>query len=215
MTDPVSDPVSDPLSDMAPNMPPPRRPSQSGDPTLERPESGCLRLERLKLRRQFLRVASRGEKWVTPGVIMQAAPRPTPQPAQEAGVAPVDGPVDGPVEGPVAGLGFTCSKKVGNAVARNRARRRLREAARRVLPEAALPGRDYVLIGRPETLERPFAKLVSDLHIALARLGAHRDPPDLPPARHRPAKAAPRRDGGRADGRDGGRGAGGRIRGGR
>ncbi len=47
-----------------------------------------------------------------------------------------------------AGLGFTASKKVGNAVARNRAKRRLREAARRLLPDHGLPGVDYVLVAR-------------------------------------------------------------------
>lgn len=71
-------------------------------------------------------------------------------------------------------VGFTTSRKVGNAVARNRARRRLREVARIVLPADAAPGRDYVLIGRPETLVRPFLELLADLRAALRRLGAER-----------------------------------------
>jgi ribonuclease P protein component len=68
-------------------------------------------------------------------------------------------------------VGFTCSRKVGNAVARNLARRRLREAARLTLPALARPGWDYVLIGRPEaTATRPFAALCSDLADALVRV---------------------------------------------
>lgn len=65
-------------------------------------------------------------------------------------------------------IGFTCSKKLGNAVARNRARRRLREIARAVLPRAGRNGWDYVLIGRPEaTATRDFATLQADLQTAL------------------------------------------------
>lgn len=66
-------------------------------------------------------------------------------------------------------LGLTCSKKVGNAVARNRARRRLREAARLELPFHGRPGWDYVLIGRRDvTADRSFEALRADIRRALA-----------------------------------------------
>ncbi len=68
-------------------------------------------------------------------------------------------------------VGFTCSKKVGNAVARNRAKRRLREAARAVLPVSGLDGWDYVLVGRAEvTAARPFDALLDDLRYALRKI---------------------------------------------
>ncbi|NSX54820.1 ribonuclease P protein component [Parasulfitobacter algicola] len=68
-------------------------------------------------------------------------------------------------------VGFTCSKKVGNAVKRNRAKRRLREVARLVLPDHGQPGWDYVLIGRAEaTDDRDFEKLQSDLIYALKQV---------------------------------------------
>lgn len=68
-------------------------------------------------------------------------------------------------------MGFTCSKKVGNAVARNRAKRRLREAARMILPAHGRPGWDYVLIGRAnETAQRPFEELKRDLIYALKKI---------------------------------------------
>ena len=68
-------------------------------------------------------------------------------------------------------VGFTCAKKVGNAVARNRAKRRLREAARAILPAEGRAGWDYVLIGKPEaTAARPFSLLLDDLSQALRRL---------------------------------------------
>lgn len=73
-------------------------------------------------------------------------------------------------------VGYTCSKKVGNAVARNRAKRRLRAAARDMLAAQGRPGWDYVLIGRPRvTAERPYAQLCDDIAAALARVHAPRN----------------------------------------
>jgi ribonuclease P protein component len=74
-------------------------------------------------------------------------------------------------------VGFTCSKKLGNAVARNRAKRRLREVARAVLPRAGRKGWDYVLVGRPgTTAARPFPELLADLERALTQIHASRPP---------------------------------------
>lgn len=68
-------------------------------------------------------------------------------------------------------VGFTCSKKVGNAVARNRAKRRLRAIARATLPTSGQSGWDYVLIGRAgHTADMPFCDLNRDLKIALGKL---------------------------------------------
>lgn len=83
-------------------------------------------------------------------------------------------------------IGYTCSKKVGNAVARNRAKRRLRAVARAVLPGLGQPGWDYVLIGRAgETASRDFSLLCDDLRSAL--LAIHRD---TAAARPGPTRAA-------------------------
>lgn len=68
-------------------------------------------------------------------------------------------------------IGYTCSKKVGNAVARNRAKRRLREIARLTLPSLGQDGTDYVLIGRAQTTAtRPFSAMRQDLETALKKL---------------------------------------------
>ena len=74
-------------------------------------------------------------------------------------------------------VGYTCSRKVGNAVARNRARRRLREVARATLPAGGLPGWDYDLVGRPgATADRRFSDLLVDMAHALGRVHAVRAP---------------------------------------
>ncbi|MFQ6549900.1 ribonuclease P protein component [Aestuariibius sp. 2305UL40-4] len=68
-------------------------------------------------------------------------------------------------------VGFTCSKKLGNAVARNRAKRRLRAVARKLLPDLGQSGWDYVLVGRPgSTVNMPFAELEADLRSALTKV---------------------------------------------
>lgn len=73
-------------------------------------------------------------------------------------------------DGP-ARIGYTCSKKIGNAVARNRAKRRLRAIAREILPDLAQAGWDYVLIGRPgATATRDFADMCRDLSYALRKV---------------------------------------------
>lgn len=113
-------------------------------------------MTRLKRRAEFLAVAATRRRWVTPAFVLQAAPRPT---------AAASGAADD-----VIGLGFTASRRVGKAVARNRARRRLVEAARAVLPGPARPGYNYVIVARPAVLTCPFERLLSDLGTAFARL---------------------------------------------
>ena len=68
-------------------------------------------------------------------------------------------------------VGITCSKKIGNAVKRNRAKRRLRELSRLILPQYAKQGWDYVLLGKAEeTCYRPFKSLVKDLESAIEKI---------------------------------------------
>ena len=76
-----------------------------------------------------------------------------------------------------ARVGFTASKKIGNAVARNRAKRRMRALACEVLAPVAQPGWDYVLVARPgATVESPWEQLKADLSLALGQLHRARKP---------------------------------------
>lgn len=109
-------------------------------------------MQRLKRRQDFV-AAARASYAAMPGMVVQARDR------KDAGPARV---------------GFTATKKLGNAVVRNRAKRRLREIARLTLEGQAKPGYDYVLIGRAPTGGRGFAELARDLTSALKRL--HRTP---------------------------------------
>ncbi len=104
----------------------------------------------LKRRAEFLRVAAKGRKAPSPGLVLQA--------------------LDRGDEAPVR-LGFTVTKKVGNAVVRNRTRRRLRAAARLLLAETPAHGADLVLVGRDTTRARRFDLLIDDLRRGLAKLG--------------------------------------------
>lgn len=76
----------------------------------------------------------------------------------------------GEAPGDHVGEGFTATKKVGGAVQRNRAKRRLREASRRLLPRFGRPGWDYVLIAREATLEVGWSRLLDDMESALISL---------------------------------------------
>ncbi len=131
---------------------------------------------RLKTRPEFLKVAATGAKWVTPGLVLQARQRlasmgpAVPGPAATGPATPETGTaLDAGAE--QVRVGFTVSRKVGNAVRRNRARRRLRAVVAEVLPEHGRAGCDYVLIGRAGTLDRRYADLIADLRTALARIG--------------------------------------------
>ena len=138
---------------------------------------------RLKTRPEFLKVAAARSKWVAPGLILQARRREirdaaTPETAERDRTGDRD----------KVRVGFTVSRKVGGAVERNRARRRLRAAANQVLPEHGLPGHDYVLIGRGGTLSRRYADLVADLRTALDKVGAAANRNPRPPRRRRDRK---------------------------
>ena len=112
-------------------------------------------MTRLLKRADFLRL-SRGRRWAAPGLVLQMAPAPEPSDALR--------------------IGFTATKKLGSAVVRNRVKRRLREAARAVLPLLGSQGHDYVLVGREATAERPFVALIEDLKQALRKVHGGRPP---------------------------------------
>jgi ribonuclease P protein component len=109
-------------------------------------------MERLRQRADFLAAAT-ATKIPTKAFLLQARDRRA----------------DGP-----ARVGFTVSKKVGNAVVRNRVRRRLREIVRLAAAGMMRPGHDYVLIGRRAGLHVPFEQLVEDFKGAFRRLGEGR-----------------------------------------
>ena len=104
-------------------------------------------LERLKKRADFLR-AARGIRRVEGAITLETCPAPDLAPTHLR-------------------VGFTASKKIGNAVIRNRAKRRLRAAASQLLPLLGRPGHDYVLVARGTTVARPFPALLTDITTAL------------------------------------------------
>ena len=115
-------------------------------------DSQPLTVERLKIRADFLR-AAKGIRRVEGAITLETCPTPAPLTR-------------------TVRVGFTASKKVGNAVIRNRAKRRLRAAASQLLPLLGRDGHDYVLVARGTTVARPFPALLSDITTALK--AAHR-----------------------------------------
>ena len=111
-------------------------------------------LDRLKKRSEFLACA-RAPSCAKGAVVVQARPRGDDDPRIRVGV--------------------TATRRIGGAVERNRAKRRLREAARLVLPEHARPGFDYVIVARGGVTTRPWPRLLDDVKSALIRLAADRD----------------------------------------
>lgn len=114
-----------------------------------------LKIERLKTRPQFM-AAAQAPSCARGAVVVQRRDR-----------------ADGD---PLIRAGFTATKRIGNSVERNRARRRLREAARLMLAAHGRPGSDYVFIARGGATTRPWARLLDDVKSALIRLAADQDP---------------------------------------
>jgi ribonuclease P protein component len=122
-------------------------------------------LDRLKKRSEFLAVAAANRRWTTPGLVLQVRPYLQSSPPDlDSGDKTVK---------PTADLrvGFTATKKIGNAVKRNRARRRLRAAVDEVLRGTGASGADLVVVARQGTIDRPYADLKNDLTAGLRRFG--------------------------------------------
>jgi ribonuclease P protein component len=117
-----------------------------------------LPIERLKKRPDFLACAQ-APSCARGAVVVQARPRGD--------------------EAPTVRAGFTATKRIGGAVERNKAKRRMREAARLLLPQLARPGHDYVFIARGGVTTRPWPRLLDDVKSALIRLAAERDAPHI------------------------------------
>lgn len=111
-----------------------------------------MKLVTLKARHEYLYVRG-GGRWAGAAFVLEGKPRAEHAAGDEA-----------------PRFGFTVTKKLGNAVTRNRIRRRLREAVRKVLQQHARPGYDYVLVARDDAFARPFAELVADLERAFKRV---------------------------------------------
>ena len=125
--------------------------SQAMAPHVDSKTTLAAQLGKLRMRSDYLATA-KAKRVSTTGFVLQARKRvetSAPQPR----------------------YGITCSKKVGNAVARNRAKRRLRALANSVLPLLGRDGWDYVLIGRAQaTVNQPFDMLLENLRFALKKL---------------------------------------------
>jgi len=100
-------------------------------------------------RSEFLKIQSKGRKWVSHGLIIQTMPN----------------------DDDITRIGYTVTKRTDkSAVKRNRIKRRLRAAAADILPTHAKNGQDYILVGRPQTLMRPYETLKNDIKWCLGKM---------------------------------------------
>jgi len=137
--------------------------TQALDKTVETETAG---LSVLKKRRDFLRIARGRLKWVSKSMIVQIAATPEDERSSARHIR----------------VGYTASKKVGNAVKRNRAKRRLRQVVRDLLPDHGQADHDYVLIARTVRDELPYDHLIRDFRWCLRRLKPE-EPPNRPSGR--------------------------------
>lgn len=128
--------------------------SPPGQPDSNEGQRFSQKLERIKKRPDYLAVAASRRKWVTNAFILQYKPKKNQAHPR---------------------FGFTVTKKVGNAVVRNKVKRRLKEAARLVAPQYAVKSADFVAIGRQAAYNIPFEKLVKDMQWALEKLSSDAD----------------------------------------
>jgi ribonuclease P protein component len=139
----------------------------------------CAAIPTLKASQDFRRIATEGQKWVTPAFILQVFKKDSPAVSEQdaAGFRLREGAEGIELREGASGfrLGLTVSRKVGNAIVRNRTKRRLRETVRLMLQNDAeakqLQNYDIVLIGRTAGADCEFAKLGRDLRWALKKLG--------------------------------------------
>jgi ribonuclease P protein component len=124
------------------------RPQRDSRPSQSRPQE-AVGLKTLTVRRDFL-AANTGKRAPMPGFVLLMRQRDDGDPSMR--------------------IGYTVTKKIGNAVVRNRMKRRLRALARELLPESGVRGADHVLIGRNGGIERDFAQLRADLAKALTKV---------------------------------------------
>jgi ribonuclease P protein component len=116
-----------------------------------RPQEAQRLVKTLTKRSDFL-AANRGKRAPMPGFVLLVRPRDDDDPTMR--------------------VGFTVTKKIGNAVVRNRMKRRFRALARENLPDYGIAGADHVLIGRAGGIERDYASLAADLKRALRKVAA-------------------------------------------
>jgi len=119
-----------------------------------------LRLHTISKRRDFLSTAAKGRKFVTQTFIVQTQQRDETHPA-----------------GKEARFGFTVTKKMGNAVIRNRIKRRLRAAAAQAALTHTQDRHDYVIISRQKALNCPFPDLLRDMQFAFLKIHTMKDEP--------------------------------------